>query len=453
MTPVADGPAQAAFGPETAEDRISASPDWLAARRRAAWDAYEALPMPSSHRDEDWRRTDIGALRLERFQAAETAAAEVVAAMRRQRDSAAPDAAFAVDAPAATPVIENADSLAAQGIIVTTLAEASARHPELVQRALSAVSVDESKFIALWNVMWRGGLFVHVPAGVRAQVPMWVAHPASGDGLAVFPTTVVLMEQGTALTLVDAYASPAGDAALFSDAITTLTLGRDAQLDYVALQQWGDGVWHVATQRAVLGANARLRFFGATFGARLQKAYWETILEGIGAEADIVGLAFGDGTQHLDHQSLQAHVGPETRSNLALKVAVRDHARSVYSGLIDVAPTAVHADGYVQNRNLLLSQGAKADSVPRLEIRANDVRCGHGATAGHIDDEQRFYFMTRGVPRDEADSLIVRGFMEDVLQRAPLDGLRTLLGELLDAEIAGHTQAGVPTDATAEAYA
>jgi len=140
--PVADGPAQAAFGPETAEDRFGASPDWLAARRRAAWDAYEALPIPSSHRDEDWRRTDIGALHLERFQALDTVAPEVVAAMRRQRDSAAPNAAFAFDAPAALPVIENADSLVAQGVIVTTLAEAAGRHPDLVQRALSAVSVE-----------------------------------------------------------------------------------------------------------------------------------------------------------------------------------------------------------------------------------------------------------------------------------------------------------------------
>jgi Fe-S cluster assembly protein SufD len=118
----------------------------------------------------------------------------------------------------------------------------------------------------------------------------------------------------------------------------------------------------------------------------------------------------------------------------------------VYSGLIDVEPAAVHADGYVQNRNLILSHGAKADSVPRLEIKANDVRCGHGATAGHIDEEQRFYFMSRGVPEDEAEALIVRGFMEDVLARLPLDGLRTVFAELLDAEVAGRTQAGVLED-------
>jgi Fe-S cluster assembly protein SufD len=301
----------------------------------------------------------------------------------------------------------------------------------------------ESTFSALWSAMWRGGLFVYVPPGVEAMLPVWVAHAGAGEGAAVFPATAVVVDDAAALSLIEVFASPPGGEALLSDATSTLVLGRDARLDYHALQQWGEGVWHIATQRCVLGPDARLRFFGATLGARLQKAYWETILDGRGAESDIYGVCFGDGTQHLDHQSLQAHRGAETRSNLLLKVAVRDRARSVYSGLIDVAPEAVHADGYVQNRNLLLSGGAKADSVPRLEIKANDVRCGHGATAGHVDSDQRFYLMSRGVPRVEAEALIVRAFFDDVVQRAPDPGFATLVTELLEAEIAGMTQAGL----------
>jgi Fe-S cluster assembly protein SufD len=443
-TPLADSPA-AALGQEVAAARAASSPAWLAARRRIAWDAYEALPMPSSQRDEDWRRTDISGLHLERFSPIEQADAAVVDAMRAQRDSAAPDAAFVIDSPVAT-TVEGADTLLAQGIIVTTLEEASLVHPELVQRALAAVRVDESKFAALWNALWRGGVFVYVPRGVQALVPVWVAHPAAGNDLAVFPTTVVVLDEGSSLTVIDAYASPAGPASLFSDAMVVLTAGRDARLDYCTVQQWGEGVWHIGLQRAVLDANAKLRFTGITLGARLQKVWWEVILEGVGSEADILGICFGDGRQHIDHQSLQAHVGPETRSNLLLKVAVRDTARSVYGGLIDVAPTAVHADGYVANRNLMLSQGAKADSIPRLEIRANDVKCGHGATAGHIDSDQRFYLMARGVPPEEASSLIVRGFMDDVLDRVPHRGFAELAGTLLDTEIAGASAAGVAAE-------
>ena len=444
-TPLADSPA-AALGQEVAAARAEASPAWLAARRRIAWDAYEAIPMPSSQRDEDWRRTDISALHPERFTPIEGVDTAVVDAMRAQRDSAAPKAAFAIDSPVATP-IEGADTLHAQGIIVTSLEEAAMVHPELVQRALAAVRVDESKFIALWNAMWRGGVFVYVPQGVEALVPVWIAHPAGGDDRAVFPSTVVVLDEGSSLTVIDAYASPVGPAALFSDAMVILAAGRDARLDYNTVQQWGEGVWHVAVQRTVLDANAKLRFMGVTLGARLQKVWWEVILDGVGSEADVLGICFGDGTQHFDHQSLQAHVGAETRSNLLLKVAVRDRARSVYGGMIDVAPTAVHADGYVANRNLLLSQGAKADSIPRLEIRANDVKCGHGATAGHIDSDQRFYLMARGVPPEEASSLIVRGFMDDVLDRVPHRGFAELAGALLDAEIAGGSVAGVAAEA------
>jgi len=447
VSPLVDGPTTAALGPEVVEAQALASPPWLGDRRRAAWDAFSALPMPSSHSDEDWRRTDISKLHLEAFSPIEKVDESTVAAMRAQRDRGAPNAVFAVDAPMLAPRIEDSDVLVAQGIIVTTLEEAAIRHPELVQRGLSSVGVGESKFSALWNAMWRGGVFVHVPAGAEALVPVWIAHAASGDDASVFPATVIVLDDGAALTVIDAYASPVGDQAIFSDAVVAISAGRDARIDYCALQQWGAGAWHIALQRAVLGANARLRFFGATLGARLQKAYWETILDGAGAEADICGVAFGDGTQHLDHQSLQAHRAPDTRSDLLLKVAVRDQARSVYSGLIDVEPAAVHADGYVQNRNLLLSHGAKADSVPRLEIRANDVKCGHGATAGHIDSDQRFYLMARGISRDDADSLIVRAFLEDALARAPHRGFADVVAALLVAEIAGQSQTGITEEA------
>ena len=438
--PLAVRPA-AEIGPEVVTALAAASPPWLADRRRAAWDAYAALPMPSSARDEDWRRTDISALHVEQHRLLDSVDAAVVGGMRRERDTAAPEAAFAIDAPGTYQVIENADGLLAQGVIVTTLEDAASRHPDLTRRALAPLSIDDSKFIALWNALWRGGVFVYVPAGVEALAPVWVAHAVAGEHAASFPTTVILLEDSASLTVIDNYASPKGDMELLSDTVTVMTAGRDSRLDYCAVQQWGAGAWHIATHRATVGVNAKLRFFTATLGARVQKAYWEAFLDGAGAEADLFGICFADGKQHHDHQSLQAHRAPETRSNLLLKVAVRDQARSVYSGLIDVAPVAVHADGYVQNRNLLLSRGAKADSVPRLEIRANDVRCGHGATAGHIDQDERFYLMARGVPREQADALIVRGFMDDVVDRIPHRGFAELIGQLLDAKIGGAAAA------------
>jgi Fe-S cluster assembly protein SufD len=253
----------------------------------------------------------------------------------------------------------------------------------------------------------------------------------------------VLLEDNSSLTLVDDYLSAVGTDELFSDALTIAAVGRDARLDHHVLQQWGEATWHIALHRTVLAQNARLRMFGATLGSRLQKAYWEVLLDGPGAEAEIAGVAFGDAVQHLDHQSLQAHRAPQTTSRLKLKVAVRGHARSVYSGLIDVDRIAQQTDAYVQNRNLILSHGATADSVPRLEIRANDVRCGHGATAGHIDDDHRFYLMARGITEEDADRLIVRGFLEDALAHCPNDGVAELIGSLLDHELEGDEVAGI----------
>jgi len=184
-TPLADSPA-AALGQAVAAARAEASPAWLAARRRIAWDAYEAIPMPSSQRDEDWRRTDISALHPERFTPIDGVDVAVINAMRAQRDRAAPKAAFAIDSPMAVPN-EGADTLLAQGIIITSLEDAAMVHPELVQRAFASLRVDESKFVALWNALWRGGVFVYVPRGVEALVPIWIAHPASGNDLATFP--------------------------------------------------------------------------------------------------------------------------------------------------------------------------------------------------------------------------------------------------------------------------
>jgi len=432
--------------------------------------------MPSHLRDEDWRRTDISTLHLEEFapdppdatattpnvstfgvaktgdcpstemRPGEPWSEELIATLRGIRDSAAPGAAFLAITRRGVRASDDTDPLAAQGVVVSSLEEAAVKHPELVQRGLATMPSD-TKFSALWNALWRGGCFVYVPPSVAACVPVFAAYTTGGERPAIFPATVAVLDHGSSLTLVDAYASAVGGSPLLSVAGTALVLGDGARLDYCLLQRWGEGAWHIATHQATVGRDARLRFFGSTLGARLQKAYWEVIAAGSGAEADITGVCFGDGAQHLDHQSLQLHRGPSTRTNYLLKVAVRDQAKSVYSGLIAVEKSAQKSDGYVQNRNLILSSGAKADSIPRLEIKANDVRCGHGATAGHIDSDQRFYLMARGIPAAEADQLIARGFMQDALDKCPHEGMRNLVATYLDEEIAGQSLAGLAAEA------
>ncbi|TMD99679.1 MAG: Fe-S cluster assembly protein SufD [Chloroflexi bacterium] len=438
-----------AIGPEAVTTRAANAPAWLAERRRAAWEAYTALPMPDRTRDEDWRRTDIRGLEPDEYvvdPGPTGHGAGLVEAMREMRDRIAPDAAFVASTRNGVRALEGAEALRAQGVTVCSLEDAAVHDEAAVRRALAHVPVDGSKFTALWNALWRGGCFVHVPTGVEAAVPIVAAHSAAGDHAAILPATVVVLEAGASLTLVELEASPAAQGTMLSDAVSILHLGEGSRLDHCLLQRWSASTWHLATHRGVLERDSRLRFFAATFGSRLQKVYWDALLEGQGADATLTGVCFGGGDQHLDHQSLQAHRAPATRSDLLLKVAVRDRAQSVYGGLITVDRAAQRTDGYVQNRNLMLSRGARASGIPMLEIKANDVRCSHGVTAGHIDTEQRFYLQSRGVDPEAADRLIVRGFMQDALDRSPHAGFAEFVGGVLDEVVAGHSAAGVEAE-------
>ena len=308
---------------------------------------------------------------------------------------------------------------------------------ESVQRALQTMRIDEGKFTALWSAI-HGSPNVVVAKRAGPPQKVWIANTASGDRTSVLPATIIVVEDGAEASVVESYTSAANQDEILSCAATLILVGDNARLDYAVVQNWGPNVWHFATHRATLGRDAKLNFFGATFGSKLQKVYWEAILNGAGAEAQIDGVCFGDGEQHLDHQSLQAHRAMNTTSDLLLNVAVRDKARSVYSGLIEVAHEAQKTNGYVKNRNLILSHGATADSIPRLEIKANDVRCTHGSTVGHIDPEQLFYLESRGVSAQDAERIIVRGFMEEALARCVNTGMREYIGTLLDEETAGH---------------
>ncbi len=422
-----------------AEQRIAASPPWLATRRRAAFDAFSVLPWPSSQRDEDWRRTDVAKLDPAAFTPDGGVGDELQGLIDATVERVLrhlPDAGVVICDHQGAIEMRGCDPLIAQGVLICALDEAATRHADLVQRALATVPATDQPIAALWNAMWRGGVFIHVPAAVEVSVPLVVIHAAAGDATATYPATVLVAGQASRSSLVEIHVSPPGSTAMLSNTTSVVVADRDATVNHALLQRHGFGVWHLAQHRATLDAGATLNFSAATLGSRLQKAYWETVLAGAGAEAHIAGIALARGAQHLDHQSLQAHTAPDTSSSLLLKVAARDNARSVYSGLIDVDKVAQRTDAYVQNRNLILGHGAKADSVPRLEIRAHDVKCGHGATAGHVDDEQRFYLMARGVPGDEADRIIIRGFFDDALARSPLPGFTALVGEYLDVDLA-----------------
>ena len=429
----ATGGAQAAH-----QARVSESPQWLRLRRRAAWDAVSSLAWPSSMRDEDWRRTDISKLRPADFDLdprASSAAQATIATWDDLITKADPAACVVACDGSGQTVIRAAADLVGQGIIISSLADACEQHPDLVQLAMREGSPVAQPLTALWNALWKGGCFIYVPDGVSAAQPVWVIQAGGDAGSAAFPATVCVLGQAASLQVSEVYASAPDQGPLFCNCMSHLHVGRSAQLDYHVLQVQNQLTWHMATHTASLEADAHLNFFGVTTGSKLQKSYWEALLLGQGAEAQIGGVALGSARQHLDHQSLQAHRAPDTQSRFSLKVAVAGQSRSVYSGLIDVDHDAVRTDAYVQNRNLILGHGAKADSIPRLEIRCHDVRCGHGATAGHIDEDQRFYLTSRGIPGSEADRLIVRGFFDDALQSLRSPAFAQVANAVLDGRL------------------
>lgn len=401
------------------EQRIAESPEWLAKRRRLAWKAFQELPRPSSARDEDWRRTPINRLDLDGTDSVRDAPETECRHALDRAAAALTTATTIVDAGIGICARNNLEMATAQNVVITSLCEAAQRNATVVEKVLGLIGASESSFLALWNALWRDGVFVEVPAETVVAVPVWTSSVA-GAGLS-FPAKVISVGANSSLTIVDDEISSPGAVSIGA---TIVVLGENAEVDFVSIQDRAKDAWHINTQRFVQERNSRLRFFSAAFGAHLEKTYWDVIQNGAGAEADLAGVVIADGDRHLDHQSLQAHRAPDTRSNLLLKVAASDSARSVYSGLIDVEPQAVHADGYVTNRNLLLSHGARASGIPRLEIKANDVRCGHGATVGHLDETERFYLESRGIARSEAARLMVGGFFNNAIDMVRHESLR-----------------------------
>ena len=245
----------------------------------------------------------------------------------------------------------------------------------------------------------------------------------------------MIAEQGSRFSLIEEYASSAPDLAAYTNAAVELFVEQGAKLEYVSLQNLSRETWHFATHHARVERDAELDWVAGGFGSKKGKIRIQNDLAGPGATSRVTGAYFADGSQHLDYDTFQEHIAPNTTSDFAFKGALRDQSTAVWRGMIRVEKDAQKTNAYQENRNLLLSPKAHADSIPGLEILANDVRCTHGATVGQVDRGQLFYLMARGLTRPEAERLIVRGFFSDVLDRIELEPVREALGEALEARI------------------
>jgi Fe-S cluster assembly protein SufD len=421
------------------ERALEALPDTaaaIAAQRRQALELFDRMPVPSQE-TEEWRYTDLSAFELDFSPHPDGGGPEDV-----NRHGILTSAGVAGER-AGLQIQRNATVISTQRSGVLTdrdvwfgdLDEAAATRPDLVEPFLHRiVPADRTKFTALHAAFRTGGTFLHIPRETAIQLPIQTLTYLDADGAAVFPHTVVVVEAGSDVTFIDRYASPDLQRA-FSNAITEISVGDGAHVRYVSIQEWGSGVTHLGIQRATVGRDATLRTLNIGFGASLARAEAETLLVEPGGFSEMLGVFFADEDQHFDHRSIQDHVAPNCTSDLLYKGALRDHSRAVYSGWVHVRPDAQKTNAMQTSRNIVLSEHAKADAIPNLEIEANDVRCGHAASVGPVDEDAIFYLTSRGIPRAEAERLIVAGFFQEVLDRVKIDEVREGAEQAIQAEL------------------
>lgn len=408
-------------------------PDWLLDQRRAAWHRFLESDWPS-RREEEWNRTDIRMFKLDKYAWPSAAGADAPPPSVLQQDVHLAGTSAAVDG---RPVANQLDPRwTEQGVLFGSLDEILVEHGELLRPFLQRriTNPDHDRFAALHSACWSGGHVLCVPRGVVVELPLHMVS-ALTDGGVDFGHTLVILEDGAEATVLAETASwQEADGGLHCGA-TEILVGRGANLRFVNLQDWGRGVWHFAQQRALVERDASLQWTIAALGSRLAKVNQHVSLVGPGASCQVNGVLFTEGKQHLTYHTLQHHEAPHCQSDFLYKAALQDRSRTVWRGMIKVDPGAQKTDGYQRNDNLLLSDQARADSIPGLEIEADDVRCTHGSTSGKVDEELIFYAMTRGFTRREAARMIVSGFFQQIFDRITIESVRDALGQAIAARV------------------
>lgn len=426
---ITDAPSHAAL----TEDTVRALGETLGhgPARSEAWKFFAAAPWPRSE-SEAWRRTDISALEWDRFR---------LRSMSRGPAKAVPLPFQGTEDPNETGCLWGDEgryvSGALKGGVELSALSESPRAGEFLGTAVRP----RGKFEALSQAFWTQGDFLFVPAKAAPGTLLRLGRGASlKDGELTAHRTVVTVEAGAHLTLIEDDAVPevpeGGEAVVVGG--VELVLGEGAEVRYIHLQRHGRGVRHFFSHHARLAADARLTTLVIGLGGTLTKADFGSELLGPGAESRLYGLVFGEGDQRFTHHTVQDHRAPRTSSDVLFKAALRDTSRSVYTGLIQIEKTAQKTDAHQTSKNILLSTGARAVAIPNLEILTDDVVCGHGAAVGNLDDDQRFYLMSRGLGAAEAERVIVEGFFEEVLEKIPVPGLHDRLRAAIDEKLEGR---------------
>ena len=412
-------------------------PDWMLQFRLDAWKTFEQIPWPAAT-DESWRRTRLTGFKLEKFQAvAKPASDDIVLPAQIQAElDDMESAASLIFQDGGVIYSDVSEDLDAKGVIFTDLQSAVIDYPELIKEYFmtSVVKPDHNKFTALHAALWDTGAFVYAPKNSKVDLPLQVILNQATAKTGGYHHTLIVADEGAEVTVVD---DLLGGEDGMQSSVVELIVGDNSVVRYMNLQDFDHSTWNFMTGRAAMGRNTDLRWIQVSWGSRLTKAFLDLDLMGQGGHGELLGIYFPTGKQHIDHETLQIHRAPNCFSDLLFNGALKDRSRNVYMGIIKVLNDAQKTDAFQRNGNLILDNTARTDSIPGLEIEADDVRCTHAATAAQVEEEYVFYLMARGLSRPQAEHMIVQGFFQAVLDRVPVESVVTKLERVIERKIGG----------------
>ena len=401
-------------------------PTWLTQQRQTQRETFNSLPLPQRGLHL-WRYTDPARFTVSTTVDTVSVNGKFEAAKKVEQKHLAEGhlAGLVTDIASREIAVYGFDRAAQSGLVVKSLSEAVKTHVALIEPHLySLVNAQTGKFEAMNGALWQDGIFIYVPDNLTIDKPIHLLRQSGGAGSSAFPRLLVVIGKNAEVTLVDEYGGgPGSDSTgyAYANGAVEIVAGEDSLTRYISLQRLAQSTRFYQTHRARIGRGAQMLTVPLAFGSTLSKQNFGVILDGPGAESRMYGLLFGSGGQHLDNHTLHHHTSGQTRSNINFKVVLRDRALSAYTGLIRIEKSARGCEAYQENRNLLLNDGTRVDTIPELEILNEDVSCSHGATIGPIDPLLTFYLNSRGIPETEAIRMIVSGFVADTLKQVPED--------------------------------
>jgi Fe-S cluster assembly protein SufD len=410
-------------------------PEWFKELQSRAWTEYETEPLPA-RTNELWRFSSVKNLSLTDYVAVSEFSGD---ALQWTSPRSYPDPAgrliFANEALVSAELLH--PDLKESGVIFTTLAEALQRHSGLLREHFMAqpAKLGSAKFAALHKALVRAGTFLWVPRNVEIRAPFEVFHLVDGDYASVYPHTLIIADDNSKVTFIDHFVSTDPTHRGFACGVNDLVLKAGSKLTYVSLQEWSQNFVSVQINSTIAARDAAAVNLALNFGGKYSRLESISRMVDRGARSDMLAISLAHGDQEFDQRTLQDHLKPDTTSDLLYKNVLNDRARTIFSGLIKVERGAHRTDAYQKVRNLLLSDEAEANSMPGLEILADDVRCTHGATSGQVEPEELFYLKSRGIDDLTAKQLVARGFLNEVVGRLPDGELSEYLQSQVEAQL------------------